>query len=223
MRWYVVVEGRKTEKIVYQAWIEHAFAGACRVLRVEDMVDDSYFILVGNGYPSYEQRIRNAIKDIRASGDAFDHLMICVDAEELSIEQRRSLIDDIVTGASCPVPYTIIVHDCCMETWFLGNRKFAKRDPESERLRQYYEFFDVRAEDPESLPAMMPGTPRAAFHLEYLRQMFQERRLSYSKQRPGAVQEQTYLDELVRRAGETEHLRSFHALLCRWRELGGDI
>lgn len=223
MRWYVVVEGRETEKRVYRAWIEHAFARARRVLRIEDMAEDGYFILVGNGYPSYERRIRNAIEDIRASGDAFDHLMICVDAEELSVEERRSTIEEIVIGDACPAPYTIVVHDCCVETWFLGNRKFAKRDPEGERLRQYYEFFDVRAEDPEALPAMVPGTPRAAFHLDYLRQMFQERKLSYSKQRPSAVREPAYLNELARRAQESEHLRSFHALLCRWRELGGEI
>jgi hypothetical protein len=223
VKWYIVVEGRQTEKKVYQSWIEHAFPGVTRVGRIEDMVEGGYFILIGGGYPRYEKRILNAVADIRENSDSFDHLMVCVDAEEVQAEQRCRDVDEIVSGAGSPVTHTVVVHDCCMETWFLGNRRLAKRNPESERLRRYYEFFDVRMQDPESLPAMVPGTPRARFHLEYLRELFRERGLSYSKIRPGEVRDATYLTELVRRVEETDHLRSLGAMLRRWRDLGGQI
>lgn len=222
MRWYLVVEGRQTEKKIYRAWLRHAFPSLEGVGRIEDMAEGRYYLIAGNGYPSYLDRIRHAVEDIRAERGRFDHLWVCVDSEELTAEQRRAEIADVIGGA-CPVDSTVVVHDCCMETWLLGNRRLVRRDPQSALLRELYEHYYVRAFDPEGMPARAPHRLRAAFHLHYLQELFRERNLSYSKHHPSEACDSPYLRELIDRVDETDHLRSLHLLIARWRELGATI
>ena len=223
MKWYIVVEGRQTEKRLYQAWLEHVFPQCARADRLEDMTDGRYYLLAGNGYPSYLRRIAGAVADIRDEPGRFDHLWICIDAEDATPPDLRARIGEIIVGRSCPVTHTIVVHDCCIETWLLGNRKLARRNPESERLRAYYQHYDVRTDDPEGLPAMVAGRTRAHFHLQYLQEMFRERGLSYTKLHPCEARDQPYLHQLVRRVDETGHLQSLRFLVEHWRSLGGQL
>jgi hypothetical protein len=222
VRWYLVVEGRQTEKKIYRAWLRHAFPSLEGVGRIEDMDEARYYLIVGNGYPSYLDRTRNAVEDIRAERGRFDHLWVCVDSEELTAEQRRTEIVDIL-GEACPVASTVVVHDCCMETWLLGNRRLVKRSPHSALLRELYEHYDVLTLDPEGMPARASHPLRAAFHLHYLQELFRERKLSYSKHHPSEACELPYLRELIDRVDQTAHLRSLHLLIARWRELGAII
>jgi hypothetical protein len=223
MKWYIVVEGRQTERKLYQSWLAHAFHGLERVARIEDMAENRYYLIVGHGYPSYLDRIRAAIDDIRDHGAAFDHLLVCVDAEEMSAEQRRAEIEDIIHEHSCTVDHTVAVHDCCIETWLLGNATLVRRNPQREALRRYQAFYDVRELDPESMPSMDRTKPRATFHHDYLCEMFRERTIHYSKSRPGHACEPTYLQELVKRVDTTAHLRSLAFLIERWRGLGAQL
>jgi hypothetical protein len=219
VRWYFVVEGRQTEKKIYRAWLRHAFPGLDGVGRIEDMDEARYYLIAGNGYPSYLERIRNAVGDIRAEPGRFDHLWVCVDSEEPTAEQRRTEIVDIMGGA-CPV----VVHDCCIETWLLGHRKLVKRNPQGAHLRDLYTHYDVLTRDPEGMPAWPPRYPlRAALHEAYLKALFCERKLSYSKQHPSEACDLPYLRELIGRVDETAHLQSLRLLVARWRELGATI
>ena len=49
----------------------------------------------------------------------------------------------------------------------------------------------------------------ARFHLRYLQQMLEERNMSYSKRNTYAVQQQTYLQQLIKRYEETGHIATF--------------
>lgn len=72
-------------------------------------------------------------------------------------------------------------------------------------------------------PAMESGGSRAHFHLDYLKEMFQERNLRYTKYRPGHACHESYLRALVDRVDTTEHLRSMAFMVERWRTLGGQL
>ena len=224
MRWYLVVEGERTEVRIYRAWLGHVFPGLEPVPRIEDMAEARYFLIAGNGYPSYLKRIRAAVEDIRAEPDRFDRLWVCVDSEERTADERRAEITDIIAEAACPVASTVVVHDCCIETWLLGNRKIVKRNPQSERLRGFFAHHDVRRDDPESMRALPPHYPlRAKLHLQYLQELFRERNISYTKKHPGDACENPYLRELVDRVDQTEHLSSLRFLVRHWRDLGASI
>ena len=222
MNLYMLVEGRRTEKMVYRKWITHLFPNLREANTIEDVSTDNFFIISGNGYPSYVRRINAALQDMRNSGK-FDHLIVCVDAEDVSLQVRLKEIDTIVSGGPIPKAYFVIVHDCCIETWFLGNSKMMRRNPETQRLRQWKDFFDVSENDPELLPCHAAYSSRAQFHHDYLQDMFRERDLSYSKNHPGPVLDRTYFQAIVERSSRTGHLFSFRRLLGFLNSLGASI
>ncbi|MFN7503496.1 MAG: hypothetical protein ACK5QV_22090, partial [Dolichospermum sp.] len=55
---------------------------------------------------------------------------------------------------------------------------------------------------------------KALFHEGYLREIFKERNLSYSKSRPKEVQEKFYLEQLLTRIKTNpDHLHSFQQFI----------
>lgn len=217
MSLYVVVEGQRTEPKVYRAWLPLLIPGLVPVARIEDARDHHFYLVAGRGYPSYLKRIDAAVADLRSPDSRFTHFLVCADAEERSREDRHAEIESVIIDAGCPVPHTVVVADCCMETWLLGNRKLVRRNPQDSKLRAYLEHYDVVAEDPERIPAHPAHGTRAQLCFHYLRAVFRERKLRYSKWDPGPVLTQPYLDALKDRASPLPqgpgHLASFAHLL----------
>ncbi len=222
MNLYFLVEGKRTEKKVYRAWIGHVFPHLSEAHTIEAVMSNHFLLLAGHGYPSYHQRILDALEDI-VRHRSIDHFFICIDAEQDSVETKISQINEQISRGPAFPNFHVIVHDCCIETWFLGNRKMLARQPQSEQLRQFRRFYDVNVDDPEEM-GYPPGYEfRAHFHLDYLKEMLGERKLSYTKSRPGAVTERYYFDALVERNTQTGHLRTFGRLINLWRAFGGAI
>jgi hypothetical protein len=222
MNLYFLVEGRRTEKKVYRSWISHAFPHLQEVQSVALIQDNNYFILSGNGYPSYTARIPNALNDIVNHGK-IDYFFICIDSEEFTIDEKREEILSILRkGPGFSATY-VVIHMCCIESWFLGNRKLCKSIPEGEGLREFRQFYNVVTHDPELMGRPDSYETKASFHHDYLREEFKERGLSYSKNNPSCVTEPYYLRELIGRAEGTNHLQSFRYLISQWRELGAAI
>lgn len=218
MSLYVLVEGDKTERVIYASWLRHCLPTWQRVERVEDIADNKFFMISGNGYPSYLNRIKAAIADVHAHGVRW--LWICIDSEEMSHQQKLDEIRSILDECHAFAGTRVIVQHCCIETWLLGNSKMVKRVPENEPLRSYMTHYDVTREDPEKMHSL-PGFPtRARFHLAYLRKVFEERGDAYAKNNPGGAKEHYYLRELVRRRMTTRHISSFEALVSAFREIG---
>ncbi|MCX4244072.1 hypothetical protein [Paraliomyxa miuraensis] len=217
MSLYVVVEGRRTEPRLYRAWLPLLFPGIQEAPRIEDAIGNHFFLLAGEGYPSYLDRIRNAIADMNLDGMRFTHLLVSVDAEECSHDERLAEIEDVMRDAGCSVAFTVIVANCCIEAWLLGNRKFVRRNPEDEELRSFLEHYDVREHDPEGILPRPTHRTRAALCLSYLKAAFRERKQSYTKHNPGPAATEPYFFALCERARATaqtpRHLRSFARLL----------
>jgi hypothetical protein len=144
-------------------------------------------------------------------------------SEEQTFEERLEELDSHIRSRNPVVRYTVVIQDCCIETWFLGNRRFVKKKPERSEFRDFRDFYDVREMDPEKMGTMEPYRSRAQFHFEYMREVCRERGLSYSKKKPGPAVDASYLSELVRRHRETAHLQSFGQLVAVWESMGAQF
>ena len=58
-------------------------------------------------------------------------------------------------------------------------------------------------------PSLDEEMTYAQFHFEYLRLMFRERNITYSKRNPGDVMTKSYLEQLVKRTEQTNDLMTF--------------
>lgn len=98
-----------------------------------------------------------------------------------------------------------------MESWFLGNRKVYKENPQDQDLIKYTHLYNVKENDPELMENLESDScaTKAQFHLRYLRLMFKERNMRYLKSNPGDVCKKGYLDKLIARYQETKHISSF--------------
>jgi hypothetical protein len=219
---YFFLEGRRTEPRVYRAWIGHVFPHLTEAKVIADMRQDNYLLVSGDGYPQCLNRIDGILEDIERHGGV-DHFFVCLDAEEEPPEVKLGEIESYLADKNPAVTCHAVIHNCCIETWFLGNRRMMRRNPQSQRLRQWKAFYDVSLGCPELMGVPSGYRIRAHFHLDYLKEMLGERRLTYSKQQPGAVQEQHYLKSLAERHEQTGHIQSFGRLMLLWRSLGGDI
>lgn len=215
---YMLVEGEKTEPKLYEAWMPLLLPG-CSILRVPEEAEAAcgVYILAGYGYPSLLNRIQYALEDVRQFR-GFGRLLICLDSEERTVEEVKSEVESSIEKPFCPIPFDIIVANCAIESWLLGNRRFVKRQPSTEPLTSFMRDFDVTAHDPELLPNLRPleFTTRAQCHKRYLKAVYQERGLTYSERNPGPAQQYYYLEELIARANASsspKHLHTFRCLL----------
>lgn len=221
MNLYFLVEGRRTERKVYPAWLAHLLPHFTRVEQFDAVRDKHYFLVSGEGYPSLlDDHLRDAIDNCNRVG-RYSHLVLCMDADESTAGDRVREVRDRVAAKRWELNGTaleIVVQNRTIETWFLGNSRIVSRSPQRSRLRQFVGFYDVTQFDPE-LMGRYPGyTTHAQFHGEYLREVFQERGIVYSKRSPGHVTESSYLGQLLNRVErEPTHLATFRTFVdfCR--------
>ncbi|MGV0828339.1 hypothetical protein ACTS9C_05505 [Empedobacter brevis] len=213
MNVYILVEGNQTETIVFPYWINYINPNLKRKYFISDVTNNDYYLISGSGIPSIYNHAVNAIKDINENKN-FDLLIISLDSEDYaSGERRNELLEfieskDIRLIESCRLE--IIVQNICIESWFLGNKKIVKANPQSELLNKFLTYYNVREEDPEKMNIIDGYKNKANFHLSYFKEVLKERNISYSKSRPKHVQELKFFNELLKRTIETNHIPSFN-------------
>ncbi|MGH9931184.1 MAG: hypothetical protein ACREA9_18400 [Pyrinomonadaceae bacterium] len=205
MRVYFLVEGRRTESKVYAAWLSHLVPELSRIAFVDDPHPLSYFLISAEGYPSIiSEMLPASIRDINLSG-TYNYLVVSLDADEESVEDRVNEINQFLEDNNLSLleaALVVIIQNRCIESWFLGNRRIVTRNPLSASLRLYQEFYDIVSEDPELMGKYQGFGTHAQFHLQYLREIFRERSITYSKRRPGHVLDKSYLDRLIERVAD---------------------
>lgn len=217
MNLYFLVEGRSTEKKVHLKFINH-FIGTDlkRVNQFDEVEKNSYFLISGNGYPGIlSDLLKNSIQDINAVG-TYNYLIICIDTGDNDFDERQQEVNNYLEQFKDenielhnPCEIILIAQHRCIETWFLGNEKIYKSNPQSQHLKTYQNHYNVKENDPELMLFHSAFDTHANFHFAYLREMLLERNVRYSKNHPREVAEPHYLDELVKRCNEKEHLNSF--------------
>ncbi|MFD2112086.1 hypothetical protein [Thiorhodococcus fuscus] len=217
MNIYFLVEG-KTERIVYPKWLAYFLPELSRVDSPRDAVENNYYLISGGGFPGIlTDHLVNAVDDFNECG-SYDYLALVIDGDDLSFQEKtdevRSFVKDegLVIGDDSLKIFPQIV---CMETWFLGNKRIYSRNPSDKDVALLSRHYDVSVYDPEIMPKPNDyvGT-LARFHYSYLKAMFRDKNISYSKSRPGAVCEPSYVRHLVNRLeSEPSCLQSMRHLL----------
>lgn len=227
MNLFFLVEGRRTEAKVYDAWIKHVFPHLRPVKHIADFSANCYHIFSGNGYPHYRRRLEQAFWEI---GDypVVDHFFLCLDSDEdeymARVAEVQRVIDELATKTSIyqkhhRLEVHVVVQHCCIETWFLGHRKMMRKEGLSPEFAKMKQFYDVRENDPECMGKPEDYVTRASYHEAYLKAMLRERGMTYSKEQPGAVCTSEYLGGLRDRCRTTGHLNSLLQLFVIWERL----
>lgn len=228
MNIYFLVEGKRTEMKVYPKWLSILVTKLNRVQWHHEAVKNNYCIFTGDGFPSLlDNHLKNSIEDINDSGN-YNYLVICLDSDDDSIEERKQQVIDFIEKEKIELnPRTqlvIIVQNKCFETWFLGNQRIFKSNPNSPFLVDCINHYNVKINDPELMekPATFEQTT-AIFHSVYLQEILAERRIQYSKKNPQGVIEKYFLEELIKRNEKTNHLKSFKEFLDFCEKINNEI
>ena len=156
--------------------------------------------------------MKNAFDDVNNIG-RFDYLIVCLDGDDEGVEIREQQVNNFIKEnnlqLSSDCELKIIVQDKCIETWFLGNENIYSRQPESDELRAYTQYYNVQKLDPELMEKPEGFDTSAQFHEKYLKEILAAKKLSYTKQKPNEVLKEYYLKELISRIETTNHLQSF--------------
>lgn len=217
MNIYFLVEGNSTERKIYPKWLEYLIPNLVRVEYHDQVENNNYYLISGKGYPNilYEG-LENAVDKIIET-QKYNYLVICVDADEESVEERTQYIREFISNQKINLGETqveIIVQNRCIETWLLGNRRiFDSRQPLELALSNYVNYYDVSQNDPEKM-GKYEMRNHADFHCEYLREVFRAKKTTYSKKNPNDAKENYYFEELQKRVREQpEDLKTFQFFL----------
>ncbi|MCC3430522.1 MAG: hypothetical protein JGK38_21020 [Microcoleus sp. PH2017_15_JOR_U_A] len=249
MNLYFVFEG-KTEPIVYKKWLSVLLPELTEVDSFDAVIQNNYYYESDMGVPSCYRVTANAIQEINLFPQ-YNYLVLFTDADRFTVSEKQAEADEQIKSELKDKPFQslpvncqleVIVQKVCLETWFLGNRKFFVRNPQhNEILKQYIKYFDVCQDNPEDLASefvqnaentkeIFGYKTKALFHEGYLRGIFKERslasktHLSYSKPRPREVQEEYYLKQLIARVeANSDHLLNFQDFISFCLKIKGQL
>ncbi|MFY9243150.1 MAG: hypothetical protein WAO74_08990 [Polaribacter sp.] len=216
MNLYFILEGDKTEVLLYPKWINYVLPNYSEINFENQATQDCYYIFSGGGIPSIYNHTVNAIKNINAN-PIYDKLIVCLDGEEIGVDARIDEIKNhifdsgVKLNENCEIHF--VVQNICIETWFLGNKKIVKKVPVGLKLREFIEHYNIIEEDPELMKKMALYRNKAHFHYSYFREILKEHNLIYRKSKPTIVMEKSYFQQLEKRVNETEHLPTFKQLI----------
>lgn len=215
MNIYFLVEG-KTEAKIYPKWLEHLLPELKRVNQAIEVEKNSFYLLNSGGFPSILEDLKKSVEDIN-NIDKFNYLVVSLDADELTIKERRKEIFDFIEKESIELntntELVLIIQKVCIETWLLGNRKVFKKNPQNKDLMEFIKFYDVSQNDPEEMGSLYEDETKAQFHERYLKAMLSERNIKYSKTRPRDTMDKNYLEELIKRIEETQDIQTFSSFI----------
>ncbi|MCJ7570743.1 MAG: 2-dehydropantoate 2-reductase [Candidatus Thermoplasmatota archaeon] len=204
-----LVEGKRTEKRLYKKWIPYVCDYLKYVNSLQEISENNFTIISGEGYPAYFRIIENAILDLAENEHDIDYLFICVDSEELDYNTKRSEIQSFVDKYDkVPTEVVIIIQNHCIETWLMGNKDIEINNTTNSDLIKFRNHYNVNQLDPEYLTSMH-GETIANFTNQYLRLMLQEQGLIYSKTTLNHVDNREYFNKLIERFSNDNHINSF--------------
>lgn len=211
MNLYFIVEGKRTEKKVYPEWLQHLIPKLIQVKWAYEAKENNYYLFNGNGFPSLlYNHLKNSIDEVNELG-IFNYLILILDVDESSFQERIQEVNTFIefnkiSLQNCEL--IIIPQNRCIETWFLGNKSIFKKNPDSPELSRYINFYNVKLDDPEHMGKFHGFNTHSQFHSMYCKLFLNERNIQYTKSNPRGVTELSYLNCLINRTNESNHLKS---------------
>ena len=96
MNIYFLVEGNSTERKIYPKWLGYLLPELIRVQYSHQVKHNNYYLISGEGYPAIlYDGLDNAIDKIQETNN-YDYLVLCVDADEETVDERVSYIQNII-------------------------------------------------------------------------------------------------------------------------------
>jgi hypothetical protein len=222
MNYYFLLEDEKSFIKVLPKWLEYLGFKNSRVVDIMAVEKDNYVMQSGQGVTKLIENVLYQTMDTILSSDKkIDYLVIILDAEEKTVEQRESevkeKVDEYVNKNNCMLTFKVktIVCNCCFETFLLGNRKiYPQETPSEDYFRIHYEHYNISENDPELMqkPIGVART-RAKYHFQYFHDAMLYSKKRYSKSKPDIVAQKEYFNELIERIDDTQHLKSFKTLV----------
>lgn len=215
MNLYILVEGKRTEMVVYPAYLSHLLPELQRVKHPFEVEKNSYYIASGFGFPNILGHIENCVRDMDRYR-AFDYLLVCLDTDEESVTNRVREIEEFLEKKKLWPKHGEIKVICqrkCIETWFLGS-SLHKESMKSHVVARFVKEYDVLHKDPERMkrPHNYPGSV-GIYHCHYLIKLYEAVGKVYTKRNPYVVCSKMFLDSLIERTHTTPHLKTFHYFL----------
>ena len=212
MNYYIVCEGEKTELEVYKQWIPFLNCDLSLIDSYLDFNQNNFYMISGCGYPNYLNTIKNSIEDIQ-NNNLDVKLIIIVDAEDFTTEEKFEEINSFLsTNHSTFNNYAIVVQTPSIEGWCLGNKRFISESPQSSKLMDLINHYNVRNLDPELITPYI-GNNKAQTSTKYLKEAAKEKNVRYTKNNPLIISEATYLENLIKRNQNTQHINNINMLL----------
>ncbi len=241
MNLYFLVEGY-TETEFYPFLLEKLIGKDVlkRVKTPDQAISNNYYLIGEGGYPfiytgpqipmDSAPALKNAILDINTN-PVYDYLILCLDADELSIEERKLEFEEYIRQFShegvelnkyCQL--LLVVQNRAIETWFLGNKRVFKVNPNSEPMISYVSYYNVGTDDPEDMGNFRDVFTPQDFHFRYFKEMVRERtKKTYNKKYPLKIIDEEYISQMLKRVKETNHLKSFSRLVSFLKDVRNKI
>ena len=208
MNLYFLLEG-KTEKKVYPKLLSHFSPKLNKVDFADEAKENNYYLVTAGGFPClFDKALPKAIKEVDECSN-FNHLILVLDTDNKKEIREKIEHTRINTVLNSNCRFHIIAQECCLETWFLGNRAVYPNKQSNNNFLNHAQFYNVSQEDPELMlkPDCFTGSI-SNYHENYLKQMLFTQGINYSKKIPGGVTTTEYIAELKNRINETPHLSS---------------
>jgi hypothetical protein len=227
---YFIVEGKSTERKVYPKLLEFFSPNYKKVDTLDDINKNNYYLFSSQGYPSIYDDTKYAIKDINNynknnKNNKIIYLILCIDAEEMSKDDKIREINANLSDINLyKCDLKIIIQNKCIESWFLGNKKIFKRNPQDDELKKFINFYNVYSNDPENMDKIDDfKSSIASFHKLYLKKLLKERNQRYSEKIPYYVIENQYINCLKERINKDHHLKSLKYFIEFCDEINNNI
>lgn len=216
MNLYFLLEDEKSFLKILPGWLEYIGLDYSRVPDIKEVQENNYVLQSGHGVTQLVTKVLfDTIDTLILNPGKIDKLVIILDSEELTIEERKKRVEEQINNHYPNINFAfdiiILVCNCCFETWLLGCKGLYPLSVEEKSFfYQYYHHYNVETHNPEEMmkPAGSNETT-AKFHFHYLHELLRYKGIRYSKNKPDYVATENYFKGLVERIDTTEHLNSF--------------
>lgn len=220
MNYYFLLEDEKSLLKVLPSWLEYMEFNCVRVPDISQITNNNYVLQSGQGVTQLiTKALFDTIDTIRCNHNKIDKLVIILDSESISVEQRKNEVVDKIKEKyninELSFEIIIIVCNHCFETWLLGKTGlYPKVIDKKSFFYQYYNYYNIDKCDPENMLAPHDLYKSIAqYHFHYFHELMRYNKLRYRKNKPDAVAKKEFFIGLCERIENTEHISSFKELV----------
>ena len=217
MNYYFLLEDEKSFLKVLPLWLQYLGFGCERVADIKDVRQNNYVLQSGQGVTQLVTKVLyDTIDTIIQNPGKIDKLVVILDAEDMWVEDRKKQVYEKIGerySEELDFDITILVCNHCFETWLLGCCGIypTQKVEEDSFFYAYYNHYNIEMDNPEKMQVPIGCNDSIAkYHFHYLHELLRYKRIRYSKNKPQNIATESFLDGIIKRINNTEHLESFH-------------